>query len=599
MCGIISYKGKKSALDIVISGLKRLEYRGYDSWGILISDGNDVYLKKQVGKISQFQNQEKIDGHLGVGHTRWATHGGVTETNAHPHFDCQKNIFVVHNGIIENYQALKEKLTHKGHKFVSETDTETIPHLIEEFLKEGLDYQSAVFETIKNLRGTFALVIFNKNFPQTLIGVRFASPLVFTHKNKEFLIASDPSAISLINKEFVALNDGEIVIIEDDEYQIKNFDGKTQKQKTYQIDWAEAETKIKEETFMLKEIKEIPFALENTLRGRIIEEKGRVKLGGLENFKERILKAKNITLTGCGTAFYACLYGEYLLEEIAQVRARAILASELKYKNYPFSEDEILIAISQSGETIDTLEAVKLAKNKNVLTIGIVNVPGSSIAREVDCGIHTYAGPEYAVASTKAFISQMSALVLFSLFLEKSSYSLNKKILKELKNLPKKISEILQQEENYKNLASKYLYFKNFLYLGRKFNYISALEGALKLKEIAYVHSESYPGGEMKHGPIALIDENFPSVVIAPQDSVYEKMISNLEEIKARKGKIILVSDKEYEKADDLILISTTEEIFYPFLSVPPLYLFAYYFAKFLNREIDRPRNLAKSVTVE
>jgi glucosamine--fructose-6-phosphate aminotransferase (isomerizing) len=328
-----------------------------------------------------------------------------------------------------------------------------------------------------------------------------------------------------------------------------------------------------------------------------MENKGQVKLGGLEAFKEKIIKSKGVVLTGCGTAFYACLYGEYLLEEIG-LKAKAILASELKYRNYNF-EDEILIAISQSGETIDTLEAVKLAKNKSALTIGIVNVPGSSIAREVHCGIYTYAGPEYAVASTKAFISQLGALVLLSIFFEKTPFSFNKKILTELKNLPEKIKKILHKEKELQKLAKKYYIYKNFLYLGRKFSYITALEGSLKLKEIAYLHSEAYPAGEMKHGPIALIDENFPSVVIAPNDSLYEKTISNLQEIKARKGKVILVSDKQNKNADDLIFLPSTEEILTPFLTTPPLYLFAYYAAKFLKREIDRPRNLAKSVTVE
>lgn len=598
MCGIIGYKGENSkTFEIVIAGLKRLEYRGYDSWGVLIYDNNNIFLKKKVGKISSFSDKKNINGHLGIGHTRWATHGGVTEKNAHPHFDCQKEIFVIHNGIIENYQELKEKLIKLGHKFYSETDTEVMPHLIEEFLKQGFDYKESVFKAIQKIKGTYAFLIFNKNFPDLLIATKLSSPLVFTQKDDEFLIASDPNAISLLNKEFIALNDNEVLIINDKNYEIRTLNKELITPKVYKIDSLEKEEKLKEETYMLKEIKEIPFALENTLRGRIIQNKAQVKLGGLENFKEKIIKSKEIILTGCGTAFYACLYGEYLLEEIG-IRAKAVLASELKYKNYNF-EDSILIAVSQSGETIDTLETVKLAKNKSALTIGIINVPGSSIAREVDCGIYTYAGPEYAVASTKAFISQLGALVLLSVFFEKTSFSFNKKILTELKNLPEKIRKIFLKEKEIKKLVKKYSIYKNFLYLGRKFSYITALEGSLKLKEIAYLHSEAYPAGEMKHGPIALIDENFPSIIIAPNDSVYEKTISNLQEIKARKGKVILVTDKQNKTANNLILTPSTEEILTPFLTTPPLHLFAYYLAKFLGREIDRPRNLAKSVTVE
>jgi len=603
MCGIVGYIGKDRAEEIILNGLKKLEYRGYDSWGYLVYDGKSLFLEKRVGKISEFSEKGKT-GFVGIGHTRWATHGGVTEYNAHPHFDCQRKIFVVHNGIIENYDVLKSLLLKEGHKFNSETDTEVIAHLIEKFLKEKNDFETAIFKTVNSIRGSFALVIFNLDEPKKLVAIRFASPLILGKNKEEIVVASDPLPIKLITNEFIPLGDGEIAFIEENNFSIKDFKNNHVEIKIQKIDWDLEEIEIGNfPDFMIKEIYEAPKAVRNTLRGRIILEKGEIKLGGLELIQDKLIKIKKVILTACGTAYYASLVGKLYLEEFTDLEVDSEIASELRYRNYKFNEETLLVAVSQSGETADTLEAVKIAKEKGALTLGIINVPGSTIARTVSAGIYTYAGPERAVASTKAYFSQITALLLLSLFLglrRNLNHQKVKEILKELILIPEKMEKILALEEEIKKLAFQIKDFKSMLYLGRKFSYPVALEGALKMKEISYIHAEAYPGGEMKHGPLALVEKNFPVVFIAPQDSLYQKSLSNIEEVKARGGGIILVTDDfETKIENDNIFIPKTREELTPLLTTLPLHLLAYYTAKFLGRNIDRPRNLAKSVTVE
>ena len=650
MCGIIGYIGSKRALPIVIKALERLEYRGYDSIGVLVYDQDKkiVYLEKQPGRIQEFVKTAQLDkeGNLAIGHTRWATHGGVTKANAHPHWDCANKIFVVHNGIIENFQVIKNSLVEKGHKFRSETDTEVIPHLIEEFLKRGLEYKEAVGQSLKIVKGSFALLIFNSDYPQLLVGARFSGPLILGVGDNEFIFASDPTPISLIAKNVIYLDDGEVVFVDKGgseakaSYTIESFLGHEVAVKKGVIDFEIKEADKGDFTdFMIKEIFEEPLALGNTLRGRLILQEGRTKLGGLEMIEEKLRQIEKVVMVACGTASYAALVGEYFFEEYAEITTEVDLASEFRYRKPIINDKTLVVAISQSGETADTLAAVKEAKEKGALTIGVVNVVGSTIARTVDAGIYSHAGSEFAVASTKAFTTQIADLVLLMIFLardyseydisgnsaryseydisgnsarynperkskeRKMSLVMGRRILEELNQIPKKMRVVFEDAEKIKALAEKYARCKNFLYLGRKYNFPVALEGALKLKEVSYIHAEACPAGEMKHGPIALIDENFPSLVLAPEDSVYEKTVSNIQEIKARKGKVIAVTtagNQDLEKlVDDVIYIPKTLEMLTPLLSVIPLHLFAYYLAKKLGRDVDRPRNLAKSVTVE
>ncbi|PIR58484.1 MAG: glutamine--fructose-6-phosphate transaminase (isomerizing) [Parcubacteria group bacterium CG10_big_fil_rev_8_21_14_0_10_35_15] len=612
MCGIVGYIGDKQALPIVIKGLERLEYRGYDSAGILIYDQRkkEVYFEKQPGRIKNLTRVIDPDtpGTLGIGHTRWATHGQVNKANAHPHYDCQKKIFVVHNGIIENFREIKSSLIQRGHKFSSETDTEVFPHLLEELIKEGLSYEQAIIQSLKKIRGSFAFLIFNKDYPDMIVAARLSSPLILGLGDKEFILASDQTAIGLITNKIVYLNDGDIVFVNKNKYEIKSFLSEDTKNYEGIIDFSSAETeKGRFQNYMIKEIFDEPKAVEDTLRGRLLIEEGDVKLGGLDRVASRLKEIDNILITGCGTAFYAAKLAEYFFEEYAQISTKAEIASELRYKMPVVSEKTLLISVSQSGETADTLAVIKNFKTKGILTIGITNVVGSSIARLVDAGIYSHAGPELAVASTKAFLAQTVDLILLMIYLarqRKINVGEAKEILTELDQIHKKIQEtIVDNDQKADSLAEKYLFAKDFLYIGRKYNFPIALEGSLKLKEISYVHAEGLASGEIKHGPIALIEEGFPTIIIAPQDSVYEKTISNLEEIKARKGKIIVITtkgNKSLEKlADDVIYIPETLELLSPLLSIVPLHLFAYYFAKKLGRDVDRPRNLAKSVTVE
>ena len=611
MCGIVGYIGDKQALPIVIKGLERLEYRGYDSAGILIYDQRkkEVYFEKQPGRIKNLTRVIDPDtpGTLGIGHTRWATHGQVNKANAHPHYDCQKKIFVVHNGIIENFREIKSSLIQRGHKFSSETDTEVFPHLLEELIKEGLSYEQAIIQSLKKIRGSFAFLIFNKDYPDMIVAARLSSPLILGLGDKEFILASDQTAIGLITNKIVYLNDGDIVFVNKNKYEIKSFLSEDTKNYEGIIDFSSAETeKGRFQNYMIKEIFDEPKAVEDTLRGRLLIEEGDVKLGGLDRVASRLKEIDNILITGCGTAFYAAKLAEYFFEEYAQISTKAEIASELRYKMPVVSEKTLLISVSQSGETADTLAALREMKKKGILTIGITNVVGSTQSRETDAGVYTRSGPEIAVASTKAFLGQLATLAMLTIYLgRQSEMSLvtGKRIIEELAKLQELAREVLKKAPEIEKLAKKYRNFKNFWFIGRKYNFPIALEGALKLKEISYLHAEGIAGGELKHGPLALIDENFPTIAICPSDSVYEKMISNIQEIKAREGPVIAIATQGNEEikkiVDDVIYIPKTLEMLTPLLSIIPLHLFAYYMAVLLGNDVDKPRNLAKVITVE
>ena len=599
MCGIIGYIGDKNAAPILIEGLKKLEYRGYDSCGIgVIKNGNLVVLKKR-GKISQLEKKKElknIKGNIGIGHTRWATHGRPSEINAHPHLDCKKEIAIVHNGIIENYQSLKKILEKEGHKIISETDSEIIAHLIEKFYFK--DIKEAVIKAIKLIEGAFGLVVICRN-EEKLIAARRSSPLVIGIGKNEMFVASDVPAILKYTRKVIYLKDNEIAEIEKNRYSIKRLDGKEVDRKIHKVKWSISQIeKGNFKHFTLKEIFEQPEAIKNTLRGRLKE--GRIKL----SLKLDVNSIKRIIITACGTSWHAGLIGKYLIEKIARIPTEVDYASEFRYKDPIINKNDLVVVISQSGETADTLAALQEARFKRGKTLGIVNVVGSTISREVDSGIYLHAGPEIGVASTKAFSCQVIALLLFALFLnQERNIKLDKEILKELEFLPLKIKRILKKSEKIKEIAKKFKDSKNFLYLGRGINFPVALEGALKLKELSYIPASGYPAGEMKHGPIALVDKNIPVIFIAPKDKTFKKILNNMEEIKTRKGKIIAVVDKKDEKlnklADVLIQVPKTKEEISPILNVIPLQLFAYYIADLKKIDVDKPRNLAKSVTVE
>lgn len=588
MCGIAGYIGKKEGLPIVLNNLRKLEYRGYDSAGVAFFNSDaEIKLIKAVGKFDNLeklvQGEQALTGTAAIGHTRWATHGVPNEVNAHPHYDCKKEIFLVHNGIIENYKELKEELSAKGHRFRSQTDTEVAAHLIEEY---GFE------RALKKIVGAYALAVINKNEPHKIYVARLGSPLVIGVGKKECYIASDPTALAGLVKKVIYLKEGQRGVLSWGEFKIGPARPKIE---ILDINPEQAK-KGNFPHFMLKEIFEGPEVVAAALRGRL--SKTFVKLGGLESVAEKLKKIKRLEIISCGTSHYAGLFGKQLFEEIAGLPAETHLASEYRYNNNPVQKRTAAIFISQSGETADTLAALRKANNRKYLTLGIVNGVGSSIARETIAGVYNHAGPEIGVASTKAFLSQLSVLSLMSLYLKE-----NKKLMAELLLIPNKIKSILQRSEQIKLLAQKYAPYKNFLYLGRGYNYPVALEGALKLKEISYIHAEGYAGGEMKHGPIALIDKDFPTIAIVPQNDLYDKMISNLEEIKARSGQILAIAsegDKTIAKlADNVIYIPRTLKQLEPMLSIVPLQLFAYYAAVLRGCDVDKPRNLAKSVTVE
>ncbi len=609
MCGIIGYIGNKNAISIGLDGLKRLEYRGYDSAGMAaLGKRNKVYYKKLAGRITGLEEQlqkKNIDSNLAIMHTRWATHGKPTSRNAHPHWDCKKEIFVVHNGIIENYKELKEKLEKEGHNFSSKTDTEVLAHLIEKFFKNNLE--EAVRKALKLVKGTYGLAVISKNDSNKIVIARNGSPLLVGIGENEYIVASDASAIIGYTKKVVYLNDGEIGIITPKDFKVLTLNRQTVKKDIQELEWnIEEAEKEGFPHFMLKEIFEQPETIKNAIRGRLVTKEGLAKLGGLEDVEKKLRKIKKIVIIACGTSYYAGLVGEYMLEEYAGVPTEVEYASEFRYRKPILNKNTAVLAISQSGETADTLAAIKEAKRKGALTLGIVNVVGSNIARETEAGIYNHAGPEIGVASTKAFISQLAILTLLTLFLGRQrqmSLIMGKRIAEGLSRIPYLIKKILTLDDEIKKIAKKYYKFDNFLYIGRKYNYPVALEGALKLKEISYLHAEGYGAGEMKHGPIALIDKNFPVLAITPSDSVYEKMISNVEEIKARDASVIAIATKGNKKieklANNVIYIPKTLEMLTPILSVIPLQLLAYYIGILRGCDVDKPRNLAKSVTVE
>ena len=608
MCGIVGYIGKQKASHILLEGLKQLEYRGYDSAGISILEKGNVVSKKSVGRVADLENKinEDILGTVGIAHTRWATHGKPSDVNSHPHADCHEDIWIVHNGIIENYRELKDSLIEKKHKFVSETDSEIIAHLIEEFSK-NFDFKNAVLEALKLIKGTYGLAVINKKEPGKIIIARLGSPLLLGIGNGEYIVASDASAIVRHTDKVIYLDDGEVAILEDGNHEIINIKNKTIAKKVIRLDWSiEEAEKGGFPHFMLKEIFEQPKSIEDSMRGRLIIKDGVANLGGLRDVKEKLKNLEKIIIISCGTSYYSGLVGEYMLEEYAGIPVEVEYASEFRYRKSLLDDKTAVLAISQSGETADTLAALREAKNKGALTLGIVNVVGSTIARETDAGVYNHAGPEIGVASTKAFTSQVSILALLTLALGRQremAFVMGKRISEELLKIPALIENILKNAGEVEIISQKYLNYENFLYLGRKYNYPIALEGALKIKEISYIHAEGYPSGEMKHGPIALISKDFPSIFIAPKDSVYEKNISGMEELKARGGKIIAIAtegDEGIKKiADDVIYIPKTLEMLTPLLSVVPLQLFAYYFGVGRGYDVDKPRNLAKSVTVE
>ncbi|MBK7587179.1 MAG: glutamine--fructose-6-phosphate transaminase (isomerizing) [Bacteroidetes bacterium] len=612
MCGIVAYIGPKNAYPILIKGLKRLEYRGYDSAGVALLNGSLQILKKE-GKVSDLENfvaGKSTEGTVGIGHTRWATHGEPCDRNAHPHLSNSGNLAIIHNGIIENYAALKTELELRGYTFESDTDTEVLLNLIEDIQKEEkISTEEAVRVALNEVVGAYAIVVIEKSKPDTLIAARKGSPLVIGIGKGEFFVASDASPIIEYTKNVVYLNDEEFVVLHrDGNLEIKTLGNI---QKTPYIQKLEMDLeKIEKggyDYFMLKEIYEQPQVIRDCMRGRMNAEKGWIKLGGISEFANRINNAKRIIITACGTSWHSGLIAEYLIEELARIPVEVEYASEFRYRNPIVNEKDVVIAISQSGETADTLSAIQIAKDRQALIYGICNVIGSSIARASHAGSYTHAGPEIGVASTKAFSAQVTILTLLALQLAQSNGSISqsrlRQILYELEAIPSKVEGALKTNDKIVEIAKKYKDAKNFLYLGRGLNFPVALEGALKLKEISYIHAEGYPAAEMKHGPIALIDENMPVVFIATNQSAHEKIVSNIQEVKARKGKVIAIvleGDTVIRGlADEVIEVPETDELLSPLVSIVPLQLLSYHIALMRGCNVDQPRNLAKSVTVE
>ncbi len=610
MCGIVGYVGQTNqATRFVLDGLEALEYRGYDSAGLAtLVDGNPLLLR-QVGRVEGLHKsaQEHIseDTRIAIGHTRWATHGAPTTANAHPHANSAQTIFVVHNGIIENYQELRTRLIANGQIFASETDTEVIPQLIDYYLRDEPSFLKAFEKAIKDLRGAYAIVALYANEPQTLYVARLSSPIVIGVGEHEHFIASDATALMDQTKKVMYLDDYEIAEVTQDDIKIHNIHEAIKvERETEELDY-DQETAILGgfPNFMLKEIHEAPQTLQSATRGRLHPELNTVKLGGLESVTEQLRYIDRIVIVACGTSYYAGLVGEYLIEEIAGIPVEVQLASEFKYRNEPFSRSTALIAISQSGETADTIAALKKVEHFGVLRLGIVNTVGSTVARMTDAGVYCHAGPEQSVASTKAFIAQVSILTEIALHLSNGQSPLYKPIMEELLALPEKIKEILDNAQAIEKLAQKYANVRDFLFIGRGGLYPCALEGALKLKEISYIHAEGYAAGEMKHGPLAMIDENFPTFAFACDSPYLEKTLSNMEEIKTRGGPLIALAttgnNQVSKLTDDVIYVPETLEQLQPLLAATVVQLFAYYVAITKNLNVDRPRNLAKSVTVE
>ena len=614
MCGIVAYLGDKEAYPILIEGLKRLEYRGYDSAGVALLNGSLKILKKQ-GKVSDLEKYVKetgatTDSTIGIAHTRWATHGIPNDVNAHPHGSGNGRLALLHNGIIENYAPIKAALESRGHKFVSETDTEVLVHLIEEIQDQNnLPLEEAVRLALNQVVGAYAIAVLDKNDPDKIVGAKMSSPLVFGIGDNEYFLASDATPIIKYTNKVIYLDDGEVITFtRDGQYEIRNLKNEIADYKIQEL-----ELKIDEfdkgdfPHYMLKEIFQQPITVAESMRGRLNAKEGWAVLGGMQKNIERIAKAERIIFTACGTSWHAAMIGEYLLEELARIPTEVEYASEFRYRNPIIRDKDIIVALSQSGETADTLAAIGLAKSKDALIYGIVNVIGSSISRESDCGSYTHAGPEIGVASTKAFTSQLTVLALMALYLGRYKGELTedryRTLIAALDSVPTKIAKILDKDDHIKYIAGEIKNAPNALYLGRGYNFPVALEGALKLKEISYIHAEGYPAAEMKHGPIALIDMYMPVIVLATNKSAYEKIVSNIQEVKARKGKVIAIvteGDTQIKEiADFIIEIPEIEEPLTPLLSVIPLQLLAYHIAVMRGCHVDQPRNLAKSVTVE
>jgi glucosamine--fructose-6-phosphate aminotransferase (isomerizing) len=610
MCGIVGYVGEKPASKIIIDGLKRLEYRGYDSAGLAIINGS-LNITKGKGKVSVLEEMvgQNMKGTLGIGHTRWATHGEPNDINSHPHTIESGKLAIVHNGIIENYNTLKKKLSSEGYSFYSQTDTEVVAKLIDSFLKkDATSLKKATQLALHQVVGTYGIAVVHADFPDQIIVARKGSPLLLGIGEGEMLIASDASAVAEYTDKVVYLDDGEIAVITKDGYTVESSDSIELTKEVHELAMSLEEIeKGGYDHFMLKEIYEQPKAISDCLRGRIEPNEGTITLGGIENVMEQLINAKRIIIAACGTSWHSGLVGEYLFEYLVKLPVEVEYASEFRYKEPLIGEGDVMIVISQSGETADTLAALREAKKRGAIVIGVVNVVGSTIARETDAGVYIHAGPEIGVASTKAFTAQVTVLIMMAIKLGLAKGTLSqkkaKKLIKELSQIPSKIEQILSNTEGIQRISNLFSYAPNFLYLGRSYSFPVALEGALKLKEISYIHAEGYPAAEMKHGPIALIDEMMPVVVIASTQYTNDKMISNIEEVRARKGRIIAITNQGNTEVQDLAeflsIVPETEDVLTPLLSVIPLQLLSYYIAVNRGCNVDQPRNLAKSVTVE
>ncbi|MEM8834619.1 MAG: glutamine--fructose-6-phosphate transaminase (isomerizing) [Planctomycetota bacterium] len=613
MCGIVAYIGNKPAKSLLLEGLKRLEYRGYDSAGLAIINGG-INVCKAVGRVANLEaavesQTHGFDGSVGIAHTRWATHGAVTEHNAHPHIDDRNGIALIHNGIIENYDAVKRYLETKGHTFYSETDTEVLTKLIGELYdpEGGVDLEKAVQTALKEVTGAYAICVISEREPDTLVAARKGSPLIVGVGSDEFVVASDASAIVAHTAQAISLEDYNVVRIRRDGFRTSTVDNVTVTPKIMQLELELDEIELGSfQHYMQKEIFEQPQALRNTLRGRLDENEGRVVLGGVNNFAKELVKARRFIFTAQGTALHAAMIGEYLIEDLGKVPAEVEYASEFRYRNPIIEDGTVVVAVSQSGETADTLSALHEAKDRGALALGVVNVVGSTISRETDAGVYLRVGPEIGVASTKAFMGQVAVLTMLSMFVARRRFmspSDSANLMRELDALPGKIERILDTAERIRQITEKHIHRENWLFLGRGYNYPTALEGALKLKEISYIHAEGMPAAEMKHGPIALIDKGMPVVFIANQGAQYDKVLSNIEEVRSRGGHVIAVAtegDTRIERlAEDVMYVPDCPECLSPMLTVVPLQLIAYHAAVLRGHDVDKPRNLAKSVTVE
>ncbi len=610
MCGIVGYIGEDNCVPIILTGLKRLEYRGYDSAGIGMLVNDKCYIQKSVGKVAVLEEileAGAVSSSIGIGHTRWATHGGPSSENAHPHFNEDRSISLIHNGIIENYSVLKKELLAEGYQFVSETDTEVIVHLIDKFVKKGNSLFRATRKALAEVEGAYGLCVISNKEPDKIVVARKGSPLVIGIGNGANFVASDVTPLIEHTSKVIYLDDNEVAEVYKDKIRTKTITDEEIIKEIQEVKMNLDEiSKGGYKHFMLKEIMEQPESIRNSMRGRFLYEFGTARLGGLRTVQDRIANSKRIIISACGTSWHAGLVGEYMLEQFTGIPVEVEYASEFRYRNPIVDKNDTMIFISQSGETADTLAAMLEAKRRGALVLGLVNGVGSSIARESDAGVYIHAGPEIGVASTKAFTSQLVVLALITLLIGRKKHMSQidgQKIIDEMQTIPDKVEEILKLNEQIEKIAEEFVDAKNFLYLGRGYNFPVALEGALKLKEISYIHAEGYPAAEMKHGPIALIDENMPAIFLAPKDSVYDKIISNIEEVKARKGKIIAIASVRDNTIDSLvdytIKIPDTIRMLMPILNVIPLQLLAYHIAVKKGLDVDQPRNLAKSVTVE